>query len=250
MYSVNAYDPGAFDPGAFDIDLVVSPPVDPDVPPPPPPVQEPGNVGGSFVNTQSKVAIVNLALAKLGSRPIQSLQDPVKSARVMGAIYDTIADQELARHFWKFALKRRLIDEALSTEPRGPFRYVYPLPSDWLTSVWIGNLPTGITLDRFEGDPLAEWAHEGRMILSNEAAPLALLYVARVTDSTLYHTTFVEMLSCRLAMEAAASLTDSSTRWEMAREQYQEARREAKRLNAIMDPPRYVSGDSWLDARH
>lgn len=222
--------------GSFSVTGETTTPVPPSVPTDP-------------INPQSKVGIVNLALTMLGVPPIQGLQDQVKAARVASLIFDAILDQELARHFWRFALARRLVDQALSDEPRGPFQYVYPLPADWLTTVWLGDLPTGEL--PAATDYVPEWSHEGRQILTNEAAPISLLYVRRVLDSTQYHALFIELLSARLGMEMADSLTNSTAKWEKCRDRYREALREARRMNAIMNPPRFAStGDSWLDARH
>jgi hypothetical protein len=210
----------------------------------PPPV-----VSAEPINPQSKVAIVNLGLAKLGEPPIQSLQDNIKAARLASSMYDALLDQELSRHFWKFAITRRKVDEVVNDEPRGPFRYVYPLPVDWLTTVWIGDLPTGEL--PIAPDYIPEWAHEGRFIRTNEKAPISLLYVKRVQDTTQFHALFVELFSARLAMDMADSLTNSITKWQKCRTLYQDALKEARRINAIMDPPRFSSsGDSWLDARH
>lgn len=201
------------------------------------------------VNPQSKVAIVNMALLKLGEPPIQSLQDNVKAARLASQVYDPVLDQELARHFWRFAIARKLIDEAVNDEPRGPFQYAYSLPADWLTTVWIGDLPTG-TLP-VPVDDVPEWSHEGRYILTNEAAPISLLYVRRVQDPTLFHAQFAELFSARLAMEMADSLTNSTTKWQKCRTLYKDALAEARRIQAIMEPPRFSTpSDSWLTSRN
>jgi hypothetical protein len=58
------------------------------------------------INPQSKVAIVNQALIKLGARQIQSFQDQTKAARIAASIFDAIVDQELSRHYWNFAIWR------------------------------------------------------------------------------------------------------------------------------------------------
>lgn len=201
------------------------------------------------VNPQAKIAIVNRGLAMLGEPPIQSLLDNVKAARLAGMLYDALLDQELARHFWRFAIGRVLIDETVNDEPRGPFQYSYALPSDWLTTVWIGDLPTGQL--PVAVDAIPEWSHEGRFILTNEAAPLSLLYVRRTQDTTKFHALFAEAFAARLAMDMADSLTNSTAKWQKCRQIYKDALAEARRIQAIMEPPRFSTpDDSWLTARN
>jgi hypothetical protein len=219
---------------------------------PPPPS---GGGGGTTpvvppINPQSKVAIVNQALIKLGARQIQSFQDQTKAARIASSIFDAIVDQEQSRHYWNFCIWRARLPEALNDQPRGPFRYLYSLPTDWLTTMAVGRALEGLDLSSYTGDPWADWSHEGRFILTNEAAPLALVYVRRVQDPTQWHPLFAQALAGRLAMELADSLTNSVSRWERARVDYREAIAEARRVNAIQDPPRIMPGDSWLESRH
>lgn len=201
------------------------------------------------VNPQAKIAIVNRGLAMLGEPPIQSLLDNVKAARLAGMLYDALLDQELARHFWRFAIGRVLIDETVNDEPRGPFQFSYALPSDWLTTVWIGDLPTGQL--PIPVDAVPEWSHEGRFILTNEAAPISLLYVRRTQDTTKFHALFAEILAARLGMDMADSLTNSTAKWQKCRLVYKEALAEARRIQAIMEPPRFSTpDDSWLASRN
>lgn len=225
--------------------------IDPNPPPPPPG----GGTGGSGQSTsiQSKVAIVNLAIVgKLGSQAIQSFNDNSKAAQLAGLLYDRILDQELSKHRWAFAIRRFQLVALATAQDTGPYEYAYGLPADWLTTLDVGPGTAALNTPWVrwsEIDP-DDWAHEAVGIVSNFAPPLALRYVARVTDPTKYHPQFIEAFVCRLGMEMADPLTDSMEKWRKCGAMYRDAIKEAKRLNAIQNPPATLNNnDSWLIAR-
>jgi hypothetical protein len=196
----------------------------------------------------AKVAIVNLGLICLGVSTIRSFTDDSKAARIASQLFDHVRDRELAKYIWKFALARRNVPEYISDEPRGSYRYSYAKPVDWLATVWLGTLKLG-TAEAANEVHCADWSHEGEYILTNIAPPMPLQYIRRLTDPTKYDVLFNTALSKALAMEMADALTDSTTKWEKARAEYKDAVAEARRGNAILDPPRTQSADTWLDAR-
>lgn len=195
-----------------------------------------------------KVAVVNRALVKLGAKPIKSFLDPAKGAQLASGGYDRIVDEELARHFWKFALFRKSLADVVTTQDMGGYRYAYEKPVDWLETVWIGDITLG-TPSGFGAASKADWSHEGDVILTNVTPPLPLQYIRRITDPTRYHVLFVDALACRLAMEWCEAITSSMSKYDKARLEYRDAIADARRANAILDPPRGDSSDSWLDAR-
>jgi hypothetical protein len=214
-------------------------------PTPAPPTPAPGTG-----TPEARVAIANMAIVKLGSsNTIRSFTDDSKNARVMSQIFDRVRDRELAKYIWKFALCRRNMPEFVSDEPRGGYRYVYTKPIDWLHTVWIGDLTLG-TPEAQNAPHDADWSHEGEYILTNFAPPIPLQYIRRISDPTKYHVLFSEALACSLAMEACEAITGSTSKWEARRLEYREAVAEARRASAILDPPRFQSADSWLDARN
>lgn len=197
---------------------------------------------------ESKIAIVNVGLVTLGVPTIRAFNEDSKAARIASQIYDHVRDRELAKHIWKFALARKNMPEFVSDEPRGSYRYTYTKPVDWLHTVWLGTLKLG-TPEASHDVEDADWSHEGEYILCNIAPPLPLQYIRRLTDPTKYDVLFNAALGKALAMEMADALTDSTTKWDKARAEYKDAIAEARRKNAILDPPRSQSADSWLDAR-
>ena len=193
----------------------------------------------------STVSIVNRALTKLGAERILDLGDPTKNARVMKALYDDNLEQELATHSWKFAIRREQL-AALNQAPVFGYAYAYQLPNDYLALVQIGQwLSTTAMLD---SKPL--WSIEANQVLTDIEPPLAIRYVANITDTREYSPLFVEVLSCKLALEACESLTQSNTKKQMLQQEYQFAVNRAIQLSAIEKAPDALHTGNWLKARN
>lgn len=190
----------------------------------------------------SSVQIANLALTKLGAARITDLADNTRNARVMNAIFDEKRDAELASHPWTFAIKRAQIP-ALSAAPAFQWARQYPLPSDYLRLVQIGE---DYTFYDSNSGPLFQV--EGNAILTDEASPLDVRYVYRVTSTGLFSPLFVEALACRLAAEGCEEITQNAAKQEGVWAQHMRAIREAKRVNAIEQPPQQPQDLSWVRA--
>lgn len=190
----------------------------------------------------SQVQIVNQALTKLGAARITSMDDGTNSARVMSAIYDIKRDAELAANPWTFAIKRASLPASTSTPAFG-WAYAYPLPSDFLSLVQVGE-----DFTFYESDTGALFEVEGGAILTNESSPLDVRYVYRVTNPGLYPALFVEALACRLAAEACEQITQNQSKREAAWSEYKQALRQARRTNAIEQPPRLLPETGWVRA--
>lgn len=190
----------------------------------------------------SQVQIVNQALTKLGAARITSMEDGTNSARVMSAIYDIKRDAELAANPWTFAIKRAALP-ASTTAPAFGWAYAYPLPSDFLSLVQVGE-----DFTFYESDTGALFEVEGGSVLTDESSPLDVRYVYRVTNPGLYPALFVEALACRLAAEACEQITQNQSKSEAAWAQYKQALRQARRTNAIEQPPRLLPETGWVRA--
>lgn len=191
----------------------------------------------------SDVSIVNRALTKLGADRILLLTDPTQQARVMNAMYADVRDAELARHHWKFAIKRAQL-VALVDAPNWGYQYQYPLPADYLGLVQVGDIYV-----RCVRRGTAPWSIEGQNLLTDQLAPLKFRYLSRVENPGFYHPLFVEALACKLAMEGCEALTQSNTKKQSAMEEYKFALSEATRMDAIENPPDMYPDGSWLDSR-
>lgn len=187
----------------------------------------------------SQVDICNQALTKVGAARITSLSDGSKQANALNAIYDVKRDVELAAHPWTFAMTRAQLP-ASATAPLFGWARSFQLPAQFLRMVEVGE-----DWVFYEGPTGPLFAIEGGAILTDEAAPLNVRYVQRITNAGQYPPLFVEALACRLAAEVCEPLTQSLSKREQAWREYKEAIREARRSNAIVLPPQKPPPSSW-----
>jgi hypothetical protein len=195
----------------------------------------------------STVQIVNQALTKLGAQRITSLTDNTRNAREMNAIFEIKRDAELAAEPWTFAAARAEIP-ASSTTPAFGWAFMYPLPADFLRLIEVGEnyvfYNAEYTQFQLESDP-----DTGRLaILTDQSSPLRIRYIKKVTNSGLFPALFVESLACRLAAETCETITQSTSKREAAWAERQQAIKEAKRSNAVEQPPRIPPDSSWSRA--
>jgi hypothetical protein len=190
----------------------------------------------------SQVEICNNALTKLGSQRITSMADNTRNAQTLSAIWDLKRDAELASQPWTFAIKRARLASS-TTAPVFGWAYSYPLPSDYLALVQVGEDYTF-----YNSDAGALFDVEGGAILTNQSAPLDIRYVSRVTNTGLYPALFSEALACRLAAEGCEAITQNLSKRQAAWDERKQALREARRVNAIEQPPKRPPDSGWVQA--
>lgn len=183
----------------------------------------------------SEIDIVNRALQRLGAQRIQSLDQDHPNARSAAAAYPLVRDRLLRSYPWGFAIRRVLLP-ALSERTTFGGLYRYPLPSDFLRL-----LPP-------EGTNKRDWRIEGPEIVTADGPPLAVRYIARVTDATQFDAAFAEALSALLAVELAYEINQSIGVVQLAQAAYAQAITEAKRVGAFETPPQEFPEDDWIVA--
>lgn len=185
----------------------------------------------------SDVAIVNGALQKLGQSRIESLSQDDPNARSMNAAYSRILEAELRRYRWGFAIKRVSIAADADETVWGGWNR-FKLPNDYL--YLIRDDESGFAVD---------WRIEGLFIVTQDAAPLDIRYVANITDPNFYDSLFRESFSCALAKECAKEITGSSSSQDRAVADYKDAIAEAKRIGAIEKEAQEFPEDDWITVR-
>jgi len=194
----------------------------------------------------SQVEICNQALTKAGAARIVSLLDDAESARVLSAIYNVKLEAELAAQPWTFAIKRVQLP-ASSTAPVFGWSYQYPLPADYLAMVEVGENYTFYDSDNGALFQI-EGSDAGTVIATDQGSPLNIRYIRRVTTPGLYPALFVEAFACRLAAEICERITQNLSKRQQAWDERKQALRDARRVNAIEQPPRQVPPSSWTRA--
>lgn len=145
----------------------------------------------------SIIGICNLGLVNgLGQDPISALSDNRKAAIHLNLCYDQVRRAVLRAHTWGFATKRAQLS-AMATAPAFGFGNAFTLPSDFLRLVPAPG----------EDSNQEKWKIEGRALLSDDGAPLNIVYIFDCQDPTLFDPLFVEALAYALAAEVAIPIT-------------------------------------------
>ncbi len=192
------------------------------------------------------VDIVNRALVKLGEAMISSLEGPSKPARLASSMFETVRDAVISTHAWNFAKDRKMLT-SLADKPAFGWAHQYLLPADCLRVLEAGSWPQAVMADYIGGNTQA-YVLEGRNILTNLGPTLNLTYLRRIEDAGYFPPSFVDALACKLAVEMAEGLSASGSKRELAWKEYDQAVREARRVNAIQLPPQSVQDDTWVAA--
>jgi hypothetical protein len=195
-----------------------------------------GAVTPAEVIAQTRVA--NHALQKLGANLITSMDEDTREARTVKACYSILRDRELRAHSWNFSVKRAVLAPS-ATVPVFGFAKAFPLPADCLRV-----LPPARDVD---------WSVENidgvSHILTNEGTVLNLRYVARITDEAAFDELFVDMLACKIAWHCCETITQSNQKKADVMNEYQDARAEARRINAFEQASPQEPEPPWLTAR-
>lgn len=196
----------------------------------------------------SNVAIANLALTKLGDLRILNLTDNTKPAREVNAVFDMARDYLQRRFSWRYCIKRANLAADTST-PLWDWSYQYPIPTDCLRILQVGQYYPTPNLSDLISSGGQEYVLEGKYILSNQAGPLKLRYLSRVTDPVQFDTAFDMAFSAYLAYLVAEPLTASAEQKQMAYNDYRNAIKDAVIANAIENPPESLADQTWILAR-
>lgn len=187
----------------------------------------------------SEVAIVNRALDYLGAQAVISLDDGTANSDRMKRQLPSSRDAVLRAYPWNCAT-RRVSLPALSQAPAFGFARVFQLPVDCLRVLTT------------EDDVLydARWRVEGRTLLTDEAAPLRLRYIARIEDPSLYDALLADAISARLAADLAFAITGNATLVQSMAQFAENMLARAKRVDAReASQDEVLTADLWRDAR-
>jgi hypothetical protein len=180
--------------------------------------------------TDSRTALVNLALVELGMEPVQDVDaDQTKAAVIARALLDATLDEvlrELAPKCARLRLQLAQVANADGTAaaPAWGYRYQYQLPADTVRVLAV------------EGQTLDTWTREDDKLLTDAASVYVLLVrrlpVARVDPST------IGAIAEKLAAKMALPLAGSRTMADGHRAAYLDQARLAKAVSAQEGMPR------------
>lgn len=152
-------------------------------------------------------ALVNEALARLGSEPIAALDEETPTARKAAQIAPTVLGQVYGATSWRFARRTRALTR-LDVRPETGFRYAYALPGGR-----IGEPVKVLANPRYADQPLRHFAIEGGELHADMEA-VWVTCVEEVDPATwppLFRAAFVTALAGELAVPQAhdTNLADS-----------------------------------------
>lgn len=149
-----------------------------------------------------KVEIINIALARLGESPIQSLSEGTVPANMAKVFYDPARRATLRDYTWNFSIVAARL--ARLSEKVIDFRFAYSLPADCLRVIRLRRSEE----PDFEGNGARFTVRGG--VLCTDAEEAILEYVSDVEDTSLFDDKFIEALSYKLASELAMPVKGSS----------------------------------------
>jgi hypothetical protein len=183
--------------------------------------------------------ICNLGLGKLGTQSrVANLDPPVSGVEKHCAQgYPTWRDSELRKHRWVFSRTFKQLTQANVNVPTTAERpYAYSLPSDYIFAV------------RYKTDT---WQQRGQYVHTSKNV-FVLEYHNRPSEAY-FDPLFVDVLTCRVAMESMEFATQSRGKLELMMKQYEYAIGVASSRNAFIIDPEDLSvedeNDEWVLAR-
>ena len=164
----------------------------------------------------SSTDIANYALAKLGSKRIQDINDSnSKGARLALLHYDQARKSLLRRHRWNFATLRAALTQDADA-PAWGYKYQYAVPADFIRLMVVNNQDVWESgrADWFE----LEGSDTGRRILINSES-VRIKYVGDVNNTNHFDDLFIEALSLFLAAKMARAMTGSDRKEQLLLEE-------------------------------
>lgn len=189
----------------------------------------------------SLTEVANMALAMVGDERIVSLAtDESKAARLCNEFLAQVRDRCLVLHPWHFA-KRQATLPALATAPRFGWTTAIQVPADCMRVLKLDS-----------ADPHEPWQRAGNAIWCNLAAPVGMLYVARITDAGAWAPLFVDLVATELAQRLVLPLSASKENRAGIKADLDRLRAEAKAVNASegTPDPQYGPAELFIQARY
>lgn len=185
----------------------------------------------------SDVQICSNALRIIGADSITALTDDNDRARLMNGLYLPTLEEKIQSHTWNFA-QRRVALARLTDTPAYDFTYMFQLPQD---PRCLQVLETNLNEDdKWRIETYATTTATYRVLLT-DVSTISILYLALITDATLYSPLFSRAMEYELAYLASYPLTrnaamrdllfkDKELAWQKARSRDGQESRALKKL--------------------
>lgn len=187
----------------------------------------------------SHVDLANMAILKVGHRPILTFDDASDTARTLKLLYQPTLDSVLRAHKWRFAVTQAGPLAADKTAPSWRYAARYQLPTD----------PLCLRVFRVNADENGNtWEVQGRFLYTDQAAPM-IEYIGRIDNTNLFDSLFIEAFVERLAAEIAIPLTSTPSLQVQRFQAYQLKIQEARSTDGMEATPEQITSDILLEVR-
>lgn len=185
----------------------------------------------------SYAEVANRAAMAVGTAARLTLPtDDTVLGRAVAAVWDIERRAALRDGGWNFAMTRANLPQ-LAAAPVHGYDAQFKLPSDCLKLVEIA------------GSERLRYQLEGRNILADTSGPLAIRYLADVTEPAKFDAAFVQAfalrIACAIGTKIAGSAFDRRGTWS----EYLQALADAKGSDATENPPTEEEESDWVLAR-
>lgn len=185
----------------------------------------------------TSVSICSNALLMLGAQPINDLAEDLDRARLAANLYPSVRDDMLRAHPWNCAVKRVVLSPD-SNPPAFGYAYQFPLPSDWLRILSVGDYGAEI-----------DYRIEGRMLLADESAP-KLRYIFRNEVESTWDAMLIHCMTLAMAARMAYAITQSASLEQGRMQELEMALKRARAIDGQDDPPETFGDNRLLGSRY
>lgn len=183
------------------------------------------------------VSICSNALLALGAQPINDFGEDLDRARLAANLYPQVRDYLLRSHPWNCAVSRVVLSPD-ATAPAYGFAYQFPLPSDWLRTLQVGE-------DGEEDD----YRIEGRMILCDNPI-LKLRYLFRNENESTWDTMLVHAMTLAMSAAMAYGVTQSTSKEELELKKLDMELKKARAVDGQEEPAQTFGDFRLLSSRY
>lgn len=185
----------------------------------------------------TSVSIASNALLMLGAQPINDFGEDSDRARLASNLYPSVRDDMLRSHPWNCAIKRVVLSPATEAPAFG-YAYKFPLPSDWLRILSVGDYGAEI-----------DYRIEGHMLLANESV-LMLRYIFRNEVESTWDAALIHCMTLAMAARMAYAITQSASLEQTRLQELEMVLKRARAIDGQDDPPETFGDNRLLDSRY
>ncbi len=194
----------------------------------------------------SPVDVCNTALKRLGADAIVDFTEGSSRASLCSQLYQPTVDRILREAEWNFA-QFRVALALLATVPAFGYQHQYRLPTQPLCLKVNETDPSDATYD-IENTMDGTGAVTGRVIVTDETQ-LNIRYTGRVTDVTMWDSSFTDAVAMDLAAHMAYPLTENSAMAKQVAQEAQNALQHARSVDSQEGSTKQADINILIDVR-